>query len=52
MFVLQRRFLHISTRRCAPIKEKLEGAVTYYEKLIGLSDVKQAQVDVMKVSGW
>jgi hypothetical protein len=43
-----RLFHTTAIRRGLPIKAKLENAVTYYEGLIGLADVKQAQTDVMK----
>uniref|UniRef100_A0AC34FCH3 Coiled-coil domain-containing protein 51 n=1 Tax=Panagrolaimus sp. ES5 TaxID=591445 RepID=A0AC34FCH3_9BILA len=49
MLSLRYRLFHTSSiRHAAPIKAKLENAVTYYESLIGLADVKHAQNDVTK----
>ncbi|KAE9556121.1 hypothetical protein FO519_000609 [Halicephalobus sp. NKZ332] len=42
-----RRFLHSTSSSSTPIKHKIDNAVTQFEKIIGLAEVKQAQNDVM-----
>ena len=45
-----RRFLHSTSASSTPIRHKLDNAVTHFEKIIGLAEVKQAQNDVVLVS--
>jgi phosphatidate phosphatase PAH1 len=43
-----KRLLSTSTRRAIPLRRSLDAAVTYYEDVIGLSEIQRARHDVVQ----